>query len=164
MPGSVNDDDNTAMERQLLPGPTETPVSETGLDATPTGITVEEVLGLDVMVGAKLLAGGDGLGRLITRVNVMEVPDLLPWVRPNELLLTTGYPLQQHGDLVAWVRELDAHGLARLREALEESPLPYRCDVLDASALPEGPLREAVLRDALPVWGDLASEVAFPRR
>lgn len=95
------------MERQVLPTP-----SETGLDPTPTGITVEEALGLDVMVGARLLAGEQGLGRLITRVNVMEVPDLLPWVRPNELLLTTGYPLRQHGDLAAWIRELDEHGLA----------------------------------------------------
>ena len=106
MPGLAKVDDNASMERQVLPP------EEASLDPTPTGITVREVLDLDVMVGATVLAGEQGLDRLVTRVNVMEVPDVLPWVKPNELLLTTGYPLRQHGDLVEWVRALDAHGLA----------------------------------------------------
>ncbi|AXH96854.1 PucR family transcriptional regulator [Ornithinimicrobium avium] len=107
------------MERQVLPteqssapAAPEPSRRDTGLDPTPTGITVREALALDVLAGATVLAGAQGLDRLVTRVNVMEVPDVLPWVRPDELLLTTGYPLRQHGDLVAWVRALDARGLA----------------------------------------------------
>ncbi len=49
------------------------------------------------------------------RLNVMEVPDILAWVKPHELLLTTGYPLrntpQSLGRLVA---DLDERGLAAL--------------------------------------------------
>ena len=45
----------------------------------------------------------------------MEVPDILAWVKPHELLLTTGYPLrntpQSLGRLVA---DLDERGLAAL--------------------------------------------------
>src|SRR5690606_22134840 len=55
------------------------------------------------------------LDRVVQRLNVMEVPDILAWVKPHELLLTTGYPLrntpQSLGRLVA---DLDERGLAAL--------------------------------------------------
>jgi purine catabolism regulator len=45
----------------------------------------------------------------------MEVPDILPWVKPHELLLTTGYPLRDDPDaLVRLIGELDDRGLAAL--------------------------------------------------
>lgn len=80
--------------------------------STPTGITVREVLGLSALEGAEVLAGAEGLDRLVTRVNVMEVPDLLPWVRPHELLLTTGYPVRAQEDWPGWIADLERHGLA----------------------------------------------------
>lgn len=84
------------------------------LSTPPSGITVAEVLRLPVMEGTTVLAGEAGLDRLVATVNVMEVPDLLPWVRPRELLLTTGYPLRGHegDDLAAWIADLDDHELA----------------------------------------------------
>lgn len=52
---------------------------------------------------------------MVQRLNVMEVPDILPWVKPHELLLTTGYPLRHNPDaLVGLVADLDARGLAAL--------------------------------------------------
>jgi purine catabolism regulator len=55
------------------------------------------------------------------------VPDILPWVKPHELLLTTGYPLRDDPDaLVALVGELDDRGLAalaiKLHRYLDEVP------------------------------------------
>ncbi|MFI6815136.1 PucR family transcriptional regulator [Nonomuraea sp. NPDC050328] len=79
------------------------------------GITVGEVLGVSTLAEAELIAGETGLGRIVQRLNVMEVPDILAWVKPHELLLTTGYPLrntpQSLGRLVA---DLDERGLAAL--------------------------------------------------
>ncbi|MBB2911746.1 purine catabolism regulator [Streptosporangium becharense] len=79
------------------------------------GVAVGEVLGVSTLAGARLIAGGRGLDRIVQRLNVMEVPDVLAWVKPNELLLTTGYPLrntpQSLGRLVA---DLDERGLAAL--------------------------------------------------
>jgi len=79
------------------------------------GLSVGEVLGLSALAGAQVIAGADGLDRVVQRLNVMEVPDVLAWVKPNELLLTTGYPLRHmpasFGRLVA---DLDARGLAAL--------------------------------------------------
>lgn len=85
-------------------------------DAAPSaaGLSMAEVLDLPVMAGSQVLAGHAGLGSWVSRVNVMEVPDVLPWVRPDELLLTTGYPLRGHDAqaLTTWLAELAEHGVA----------------------------------------------------
>ncbi|RJL31328.1 PucR family transcriptional regulator [Bailinhaonella thermotolerans] len=79
------------------------------------GVSVGEVLGGSSLADARLIAGEAGLGRIVQRLNVMEVPDILAFVKPHELLLTTGYPLrntpQSLGRLVA---DLDERGLAAL--------------------------------------------------
>lgn len=74
-----------------------------------------DVLRTPVLAGATVLAGADGLGRPVERLNVMEVPDILPWVKPREFLLTTAYPLHGRPEtLPQLVRDLDAAGLAGL--------------------------------------------------
>ncbi|WP_024796568.1 PucR family transcriptional regulator [Tomitella biformata] len=91
---------------------------------TPTSypLAVRELLALPSLAGSKLIAGDGGLERVVRRVNVIEVPDILPWVQANELLLTTGFPLR-HGEsgqpfdadaLVALVEGLDERGAAAL--------------------------------------------------
>ncbi|MFC7448071.1 PucR family transcriptional regulator [Rhodococcus daqingensis] len=57
-------------------------------------LTVRELLTLPSLAGSKLIAGAGGLEQIVRRVNVIEVPDILPWVKPNELLVTTGFPLR----------------------------------------------------------------------
>lgn len=79
------------------------------------GLTVGEVLRASTLADARLLGGAGGLGRIVQRLNVMEVPDILPWVKPHELLLTTGYPLRNTPQsLAGLVGDLDARGLAAL--------------------------------------------------
>ena len=81
----------------------------------PVGLTVSEVLAAPCLAQARVLAGAAGLDRIVTRLNVMEVPDILPWVKPHELMLTTGYPLRDDPEaLVRLVSELDERGLAAL--------------------------------------------------
>jgi PucR family transcriptional regulator, purine catabolism regulatory protein len=78
-----------------------------------TGVTVQEVLRMPALSGASLLAGESGLNRVVRRLNIMEVPDVLPWVKPHELLLTTGYPVRAIPDGVpALLAALDDRGLA----------------------------------------------------
>ena len=78
-----------------------------------SSITVSRALGLPPLQRARVLAGGAGLGRRVRHVNVMEVPDILPWVRADELLLTTAYPLRDdRAALGTLVPELHAKGLA----------------------------------------------------
>ncbi|WP_084463890.1 PucR family transcriptional regulator [Microtetraspora fusca] len=79
------------------------------------GVSVGEVLGVSTLADARLIAGRSGLDRIVQRLNVMEVPDILAWVKPHELLLTTGYPLRNTPQsLDRLVADLDERGLAAL--------------------------------------------------
>ena len=84
------------------------------------------------------MAGAPGLHRVVQRLNVMTVPDILPWVKENEFLLATGYPLPPTpAELAALVSALDARGLAalgvKLGSYLEALPreMLRRADQLD---------------------------------
>jgi purine catabolism regulator len=80
---------------------------------TDSSITLSRALELPPLQRARVLAGKSGLDRRVRHVNVMEVPDILPWVQPDELLLTTAYPLRDdRAALGTLVPELDAKGLA----------------------------------------------------
>ena len=84
-------------------------------------LSVGELLGLDAMRGARLIAGAGGLGRLIRRLNIMSVPDIVGWTKQDEFLLTTGYPLPRQPDgFCRLVGELAARGLAGLGVKLDE--------------------------------------------
>jgi purine catabolism regulator len=79
------------------------------------GVPLREVLTLAPLDGARVVAGEAGLDRRVRRVNVMEVPDILPWVEADELLLTTAYPLRDdRAALGALVPGLAGRGLAGL--------------------------------------------------
>lgn len=95
--------------------------------ALAAGVTVREVLDTPALSGAHLLAGASGLDRVVRRLNVMEVPDVLPWVKAHELLLTTGYPVRSTPDGVpSLLAALDDRGLAavgiKLNRYLDELP------------------------------------------
>lgn len=71
------------------------------------GLPLDELLRLPTLSRARPLAGD--LGRLVTWVHVVDVPEPTPWVREGQLVLSTGY---------AWPREegalrLFARALAR---------------------------------------------------
>jgi PucR family transcriptional regulator, purine catabolism regulatory protein len=77
------------------------------------GQPLREVLAVPVLAGAVVLAGHRGLARTVERLNVMEVPDILPWVKPHEFLLTTAYPLRGRPEsLPQLIADLDDAGLA----------------------------------------------------
>jgi purine catabolism regulator len=80
---------------------------------TDSSISLSRALDLPPLKRARVLAGQAGLERRVRNVNVMEVPDILPWVQADELLLTTAYPLRDdRAALGTLVPELAAKGLA----------------------------------------------------
>jgi purine catabolism regulator len=60
-------------------------------------VTVAQILELDVLGEARLLAGVDGLDRRVTSVTVGEVPDIADWLSGGEMVLSTMYAVR--GDL-----------------------------------------------------------------
>ncbi|PJJ56677.1 purine catabolism regulator [Mumia flava] len=112
---------------------------------TPYGIPLADVIELEALVGAVPLAGTDGLARPVTAVNVMEVPDILGWVKRHELLITTGFPLLDSA------RRLDVPRMTALIRGLDEAGVA-------GFAIKLGRYVEKVPRAVL----DVADELAFP--
>lgn len=110
-------------------------------------LLVRDLLTLPSLAGSELVAGAGGLDQVVRWVNVMEVPDILPWVKPNELLLTTGFPLRYAGggqtfdpgaltDLVDGLAERGVTALAvKTGRYLDELP-PSMLDAAERRALP----------------------------
>ncbi len=90
-------------------------------------LTLREALALaDPLRKAQVLAGARGLDNVVSSVNVMEVPDILDWVHPGELLVTTMYPLRDDPAAIAMlVPRLAEKGLAGLAVTVEPYLEPH---------------------------------------
>lgn len=76
---------------------------------------MSSLLSLDELRGARVLAGGGGLGRIVTGVNITEVPDVAKWLAGGEFLLSSGYPFRRDGESLArLLRELHDVGVSAL--------------------------------------------------
>lgn len=78
------------------------------------GLTMADVLRLPELKGVELVAGRDGLDRVVTDVSVLEVPfGFRRWLRGNELMLSTLHaqedPLRCQVEVI---EELNAAGVA----------------------------------------------------
>lgn len=81
----------------------------------PVPFTVADALQLEVLRAGRLLAGSAGLGRPIQWVHIVEIPDIVRWVKGGELLLTDARTLaadfSQRPGLMAALNELGIAGL-----------------------------------------------------
>ena len=79
-------------------------------------LTLREAMTLvEPLKKARVIGGEGGLDNVVQSVNVMEVPDILEWVHPGELLVTTMYPLRDDAAAIEMlVPRLAEKGLAGL--------------------------------------------------
>lgn len=59
-------------------------------------ITIAKALKLKEMECCKLVAGVSGVNQTIQYVDSMEVPDISPWLKKRELMITTGYSIKNN--------------------------------------------------------------------
>jgi len=79
------------------------------------GISLKKLLTLETLRGAKILAGARGMSKRITKVNVMEVPDIIEWVSQGEFLITTAYSIKDNIKiLLELIPKLHEKGVAGL--------------------------------------------------
>jgi purine catabolism regulator len=119
--------------------------------------TVKNLLAFPMLKETRMLAGNQGLHRPITRVNVMEDPNMLSWVRPGEFLMTTGTPFREEPErLKQIVPELVRRGVSALgiKGKGYFDPLPH--DVVEEAERHALPLLEL---PADIVFADLARSV-----
>src|SRR4029077_1343707 len=82
-------------------------------------MTVREALRLESLSTARVVAGEDGLDRHVRWTHVVDLPDLAPWVRAGQLLLTTGlsWPKSEAAQR-SQIRQLDEKKLAAVALAV----------------------------------------------
>jgi purine catabolism regulator len=107
-------------------------VANDSVDSAPelppsSGITVRDLMAIPPLTAARVVAGSKGLGRIVRRANVMEVPDITRWVKSDELLLTTGYAIREAPEgLTTLIAELDDARVSavavKLHRYLDELP------------------------------------------
>ncbi|WP_372997441.1 PucR family transcriptional regulator [Lutispora sp.] len=92
-----------------------------------SGITIEELMKHDIMKDATIIGGKRGISRIVTGANIMEVPDILDWVRAGEILITTAYSIKDDEkalkNLIPLLNSKGLSGLAiKTKRYLEKVP------------------------------------------
>ncbi|PRS33529.1 hypothetical protein C6W19_19650 [Bacillus sp. RJGP41] len=86
-------------------------------------LTMIDALKLPQIKQCQVAAGMQGLNREIESINSFDAPDVLSWLKPNELILTTGYLFQDNPQqLDQFVIELAKMNCSGLFIKLEEIP------------------------------------------
>ncbi|MFD4752936.1 PucR family transcriptional regulator ligand-binding domain-containing protein [Streptomyces sp. NPDC058426] len=99
----------------VLPAQDPLPPGAPSLPVQGTVLSLRDALALPSLAGARLVAGERGAGRAIRVVNIMEVPDIVRWMRGGEFLLTTAYPVRDDAEaLTRLVPVLARRGLTGL--------------------------------------------------
>lgn len=100
---------------------------------------VRDLLNLTEFKEFKLIAGSSGLDNIITFVDTMEIPDIWPWLRKNELVVTTAYAIREDsralGELLRQMKSAGAAGLALKTRFLGDIP-PETIALADELAVP----------------------------
>ncbi|RUS45211.1 PucR family transcriptional regulator [Cohnella sp. AR92] len=72
---------------------------------------LEDLLNTPTLKNVRIAAGEAGLSRTVESVNMMDSPDVLNYLRPNELTLTTAYAIKDEpGILTKLIAEMAARG------------------------------------------------------
>ncbi|MFC5532397.1 PucR family transcriptional regulator [Cohnella yongneupensis] len=78
-------------------------------------LTVEQALSVYPLSEGKLIAGNNGVNRIVKSVNVMDAPDISDWIKEGEMLFTTAYLIKdQPREAAALLDKLHASGSAGL--------------------------------------------------
>ncbi len=86
---------------------------------------ISDLVGQNVLKGAKLVAGRAGSSNEIKWINLMEIPDTPNSVQPFELLVTTGFGLQdeeKNKDLIPTLSKRGVSGIAIQPYYIDEIP------------------------------------------
>lgn len=96
-------------------------------------ISIREALDTGALKKCKLIAGESGIDNQISLIDIMEIPDIIPWLKRNELLITTGYSLSKGtntlSDLVTALHEAQSAGLAIKTRFPGGKPRPWASSV-----------------------------------
>lgn len=61
-------------------------------------VNIQQMLSQKELAPISLVAGEEGINRQINSITMMDAPDIIPYLRQNELIITTAYHLQNNHD------------------------------------------------------------------
>lgn len=90
-------------------------------------LTVEEIMQVEGVNQCQVVAGENGLSNSVTFATIMEVPDIVKWLKGNEIVITSLYPIKDdveaQAQLVYKLYEVGISALAiKPRRFVEEIP------------------------------------------
>ncbi len=107
------------------------------------GMTVREAMGLEPLKTSKVIAGSEGLDRIIVRLNIMADHEGIDWVSEGELLITTSLALKAKPDLSNdLIGNLHNKNLAALALKAGGLDMPISQELIDAADKYNFPLIE----------------------
>lgn len=93
--------------------------------------TVQDLFILDDLKNARILSGHEGLDREVKLINISDAPDSIRFLKPNHLLLTSGYGFKDDpSELYPILEEMNAMGCAGLMIKLQRYLFELPDDVL----------------------------------
>jgi purine catabolism regulator len=103
-----------------------------GLDLPPQSFA--DVLASDLLASPTLFAGETGTAREVSNVAVMAVPDIGPWLRAGQLLITASAVLGRLVEPIdAFLTRLDRRGVAGLVVQLDDDTATLPAEMRDAA-------------------------------
>lgn len=84
-------------------------------------LTMENVMKLGRLNECTIVAGSNGLNRVVKHITIIEVPEVAQWLKGNELLLTTLYSIRNDEQAqVSLIQELNTSGVSGLAIKLSQ--------------------------------------------
>ncbi|MDQ0062268.1 PucR family transcriptional regulator [Paenibacillus harenae] len=76
---------------------------------------LKDLLSLPIYANAAVVAGREGMSNTVQSITIMDAPDIIHYLKPQELLLTTGYAMKDHPEaLLSLVTSMAGVGCAGL--------------------------------------------------
>ncbi|UOQ48930.1 PucR family transcriptional regulator ligand-binding domain-containing protein [Gracilibacillus caseinilyticus] len=103
-------------------------------------ITLKQAMKIGGLKKCRIVAGADGMDKMLKYVTIMEVPDIVRWLKGEELMLTSLYPIKDDANAMKQlVKELHEKGTSALgikpHRFIDEIP-PVILDEADHYAFP----------------------------
>ena len=100
-------------------------------------LSLAGILELSPLDRCRVVAGAEGMDRIVTSINIADSPDPGPWVSRGQLVLTTGYVFKDDPqEQVKLLRQLSRQGCAGLAIKFDRFfPEPPQQMVREADAL-----------------------------
>lgn len=81
----------------------------------PVPLTIARLMKTPILKEARLVAGYDGINRMADSVNMMDAPDIVEWIRPQQILITTLYSVKDDRSVLnTLIPQLAERGCAAL--------------------------------------------------